>query len=124
MAISTNERKAALTAAAFGNRLATSGSRTTTLELLRRRAVYFPRTSAGKSERRYSGRTSPAATRLGFFIAAIRKNRSPFFISAVDPAAAWPDTKNDHFPVAERDAVDRTIKSTMQIDTIISFRLG
>src|SRR5580692_3907262 len=68
LAISTKDRNAALTAAAFGNSSATSGSMTTTLELARSCSVYFPRTNVPKSERLYSERSSSAATVLAFLI--------------------------------------------------------
>src|ERR1017187_8374356 len=68
LAISARDRKAALTAAAFGNKSAISGSRTTTFELVWSRSTNFPRTSAPKSERLYSERRSSAASFLAFFI--------------------------------------------------------
>src|ERR1700723_1902611 len=58
LTISAKERNAALTAAAFANRSAAFGAMTTTLELVRSRSVYFPRTNAPKSERLYSERSS------------------------------------------------------------------
>jgi hypothetical protein len=68
LAISARDRSAALTAAAFGNTSATSGSRTTTFELACSRATYLPRTKVPKSDRLYSGRSASPATPLGFFI--------------------------------------------------------
>jgi hypothetical protein len=65
LAISARDRNAALTAAAFGNRSASSGSRTTTFELVWSRSMYFPRTNGPKSERLYSARSSSAASFLG-----------------------------------------------------------
>src|ERR1035438_10273334 len=66
--MSARERNAALTAAAFGNRSATSGSMTTTFELARSRSTYFPRTNVPKPERLYSERSSSAASVLAFLI--------------------------------------------------------
>jgi len=75
LAISAKDRNAALTAAAFGNRSATSGAMTTTLELVRSRSVYFPRTNAPKSERLYSERSSSAAAVLAFLIELAFRSR-------------------------------------------------
>jgi len=51
--IRSGPRNAALTASAFGNTSATSGSRTTTFEFACSRATYVPRTSARNSDRLY-----------------------------------------------------------------------
>ena len=67
LAISAKDRNAALTAAEFGNRPATSGAMTT-FELARSRSMYFPRTNVPKSERLYSGRSSSLAIVLAFLI--------------------------------------------------------
>lgn len=68
LAISANDRKAALTACPFGKKSASSGSITTTFELFLSRLMYFPRTNDGKSERLYSARSSSGASFLAFFI--------------------------------------------------------
>ena len=57
-----------MTAAPFGNRSATSGSRTTTFELVWSLSMYLPRTKAPKSERLYSERSSSEARFLAFLI--------------------------------------------------------
>jgi hypothetical protein len=66
LAISVNNRNVPLTAAAFGNRSATSGAMTTTFELVRSRSEYFLQANATKSERPYSPRSSSATVVLAF----------------------------------------------------------
>ncbi|MBI5583107.1 MAG: hypothetical protein HY892_04735 [Deltaproteobacteria bacterium] len=66
---SISELSALFTASSFGNTLATSGLRTMIFEDSFKRFEYFPRTNPpGKSDRRYSGRSSSWRSFLSFFI--------------------------------------------------------
>jgi hypothetical protein len=56
--------------------------------------------------------------------AVLRSSRSPFFISAIDSFPARPDAKDDHPPLARRDAVDRPVESAVQVDAIVGFSLA
>ena len=68
-AISMSERRALFTASSLGNASATSGLRTMTFDDSFKRFTYLPRTRPpGKSERLYSGRSSPLSVSLSFFI--------------------------------------------------------